>query len=153
MAIRLHTLPAVQAMLPAHDGAREPCARCRQAALRLRELERANRCLSNEAELAALRVQALTERLAAAQGQGASLTPAGARHGSCAGAVVQHLGARELQVLRMITEGQRTPQIATRLGITAATVEVHRRNIMRKIGLHSVAQLTRYALREGIAQL
>ena len=39
------------------------------------------------------------------------------------------------------------------MGIAAATVEVHRRNIMRKLGLHTVAELTKYALREGLTSL
>lgn len=56
-------------------------------------------------------------------------------------------------MLRLIAEGQRTPAIAARMGIAGATVEVRRRNIMRKLGLHSVVQLTRYALREGMTSL
>ena len=60
------------------------------------------------------------------------------------------LGVRERQVLKLIAEGVRSPQLADRLGIAAATVEAHRRNIMRKLGLHGVAQLTRYAVREGL---
>ena len=56
-------------------------------------------------------------------------------------------------MLRLITEGQRTPSVAERLGICSATVEVHRRNIMRKLGLHTVAALTKHALREGLTQL
>jgi two-component system NarL family response regulator len=44
----------------------------------------------------------------------------------------------------------RSPAIANELGIAVGTVEVHRRNIMRKLGLHSVAELTRYAVREGL---
>lgn len=63
------------------------------------------------------------------------------------------LGARESAVLKLITEGAHSPAIAAQLGITVATVEVHRRNIMRKLGLHSVATLTRYAIREGLASL
>jgi two-component system NarL family response regulator len=39
------------------------------------------------------------------------------------------------------------------MGITAATVESHRRNIMRKLKLHSVADLTRFALRHGLVRL
>jgi len=60
------------------------------------------------------------------------------------------LGARECVVLKLITEGAHSPGIAVQLGITVATVEVHRRNIMRKLDLHSVAALTRYAIREGL---
>jgi two-component system NarL family response regulator len=60
------------------------------------------------------------------------------------------LGARELQVLQLVADGLTSQQIADRLGIALSTVEVHRRNIMRKLGVDSVAGLTRYAIRNGI---
>lgn len=60
------------------------------------------------------------------------------------------LGQREREVLQLIAEGHRSQQIAERLTISVATVEVHRRNIMRKLGMHSVAELTKYAIREGL---
>ena len=63
------------------------------------------------------------------------------------------LGKRELEVLRLIAEGLRSAAIATHLGISVATVEAHRRNILRKLQVHSVADLTRYALRHGIVAL
>lgn len=63
------------------------------------------------------------------------------------------LGRREREVLQLLAEGQRTADIAKRLHISAGTVEVHRRNIMRKLDIHTVAELTRYAIREGIASL
>ena len=56
------------------------------------------------------------------------------------------LGARERQVLKLVAEGCTSNQIADMLGIAPSTVEVHRRNIMRKLGLHSVAALTRYVV-------
>jgi two-component system NarL family response regulator len=62
------------------------------------------------------------------------------------------LGAREREVLQLLAEGQTSKEIADRLGISAMTVEVHRRNIMRKLDLHSVAELTKYAIREGLTQ-
>lgn len=63
------------------------------------------------------------------------------------------LAPREREVLRLIAEGARSPAIAEQLQIAVATVEVHRRNIMRKLGLRTIAELTRYAIREGIASL
>lgn len=60
------------------------------------------------------------------------------------------LGRREREVLRLVAEGLRSSEIAERLHISPATVEAHRRNLMRKLDLHSVAELTRYAIREGI---
>lgn len=63
------------------------------------------------------------------------------------------LGSRERQVLQLLAEGHRSAAIAEKLGISFHTVETHRRNIMRKLDLHSIAELTRYALREGITPL
>lgn len=60
------------------------------------------------------------------------------------------LGARERQVLQLIAEGHTSPQISLRLHIAPSTVDVHRRNIMRKLDLHSVADLTRFAIRNGL---
>ena len=61
------------------------------------------------------------------------------------------LTARERQVLQLIAEGHTSARIAERLHVAPSTVEVHRRNIMRKLGLHNVAELTRYAIHSGIS--
>jgi DNA-binding NarL/FixJ family response regulator len=63
------------------------------------------------------------------------------------------LSGREAEVLRLIAEGIRSPEIASRLQITVATVEVHRRNLMRKLGMRTVAELTKHAIREGMVAL
>ncbi len=63
------------------------------------------------------------------------------------------LGRREREVLRLIAEGLRSPAIALQLHVSVATIEVHRRNIMRKLGLRTVAELTKHAIREGIVSL
>jgi len=63
------------------------------------------------------------------------------------------LARREREVLALLAEGRRSAEIAKRLGISTATVDVHRRNIMRKLDLHSVAELTKYALRHGLTSL
>lgn len=60
------------------------------------------------------------------------------------------LGRREREVLRLLAEGLRSAAIAEQLHMAVPTVETHRRNLMRKLGLHTVAELTRYAIREGI---
>jgi len=75
------------------------------------------------------------------------------RNGGDAQQPQEHLAAREREVLKLLTEGMRSPCIAEKLGIKTATVEVHRRNIMRKLNLHSVAALTKYALRTGLTSL
>lgn len=63
---------------------------------------------------------------------------------------VVRLGRREREVLSLLAEGKVSSEIAARMHIAPSTVEVHRRNIMRKLDLHSVAELTKYALREGL---
>ena len=68
-------------------------------------------------------------------------------------AALPSLSTREREVLKLLTEGVRSPCIATGLLISRATVEVHRRNIMRKLGLHTIAALTKYAVREGLTSL
>lgn len=60
------------------------------------------------------------------------------------------LSAREREVLQRVATGLTSVQIADQLHIATSTVEVHRRNIMRKLDLHNVADLTRYAIRSGI---
>jgi DNA-binding NarL/FixJ family response regulator len=62
----------------------------------------------------------------------------------------QLLGRREREVLQLVAEGHRSPAIAERMFISVATVEAHRRNIMRKLNLHTVAELTKFAIREGL---
>ena len=63
------------------------------------------------------------------------------------------LSPREREVLRLVADGVRTAEIARRLGITEATIEVHRRNVKHKLELRTVAQLTKYAVREGLTSL
>ena len=63
------------------------------------------------------------------------------------------LTEREMEVLRLITEGKRAKHIATLLDVSVKTFETHRRNIMEKLKLYSVAELTRYAIKEGIIPL
>jgi len=63
------------------------------------------------------------------------------------------LGEREEQVLCLIADGYSSKEIARNLQIAPSTVEVHRRNIMRKVGLHKVADLTRYAIRNQMVQV
>lgn len=63
------------------------------------------------------------------------------------------LSPREREVLQLLAEGLTSPQIGKRLFVATTTVETHRRNIMRKLGIHSVADLTKYAIREGLTPL
>ncbi len=60
------------------------------------------------------------------------------------------LGDREQQVLTLLASGNTSKKIASLLHISTSTVEVHRRNIMRKTGLHNIADLTRFAIRNQL---
>jgi DNA-binding NarL/FixJ family response regulator len=63
------------------------------------------------------------------------------------------LTSREREVLQQLAEGGSTKEIASALSVSVKTIETHRRNIMEKLELHSVADLTKYAIREGITSL
>jgi two-component system response regulator NreC len=60
------------------------------------------------------------------------------------------LSLRERQVLKLIAEGHSTKQIAAMLEISAKTADSHRTRLMAKLGVHEVAGLVRYAIRQGI---
>lgn len=63
------------------------------------------------------------------------------------------LTTREREVLQMVAEGQATKNIATALKLSVKTIESHRQSLMKKLDLHSIASLTKYAVREGITTL
>jgi DNA-binding NarL/FixJ family response regulator len=65
----------------------------------------------------------------------------------------KELSAREREVLQHVAEGKSTKDTAAALQISTKTVDMHRQRIMNKLKIHSVAQLTKYAIRKGIAQL
>ena len=67
-------------------------------------------------------------------------------------AMLARLTAREQQVLERIVAGRLNKQIADDLGISIKTVETHRAAIMRKLGLHSIGELVRYAIRNHIIE-
>lgn len=62
------------------------------------------------------------------------------------------LSPRERAVLVQVAKGRTSTQIAEQMSIAPSTVEVHRRNIMRKLDLHSIAELTRYVISYGFDQ-
>jgi DNA-binding NarL/FixJ family response regulator len=62
----------------------------------------------------------------------------------------KNLTARETEVLQLIAEGRKTREIAELLYISIKTVETHRAHIMDKLGIHSTAELTQYAISKGI---
>ena len=63
------------------------------------------------------------------------------------------LSSREREILQRIADGETTRQIAGRLEVSTKTVETYRRRLMEKLRLRSVADLTKYALREGLTSL
>ena len=63
------------------------------------------------------------------------------------------LGTREREVLQLLAEGLTSKEIAARLNLSTKTVETHRRNIGQKLDLHSIASLTKFAVREGLTTL
>ncbi len=63
------------------------------------------------------------------------------------------LSPREIEVLQLIAEGKSTREVAEMLSVSTKTVETHRQHIMAKVRLYSVAELTKYAIREGITTL
>jgi DNA-binding NarL/FixJ family response regulator len=63
------------------------------------------------------------------------------------------LTPREREVLQLIAEGKATKEVAHALNVSVKTVETHRRQLMDKLELHSVAELTKYAIREGITSI
>lgn len=63
------------------------------------------------------------------------------------------LTPREREVMQLFSEGNGTKEVAWTLGISVKTVEAHRQNLMRKLGIRSIAELTRYAIREGLSPL
>ena len=69
------------------------------------------------------------------------------------GAEPPRLTVREREVLQLIAEGKSTAQIAAQLNVTDKTVGNHRQNLKAKLGLNGTAELTKYAIREGITSL
>jgi DNA-binding NarL/FixJ family response regulator len=67
--------------------------------------------------------------------------------------VFSALTVREREVLQLVAEGKRTSQIAEILRISIKTVETHRQQVMQKLDTKSVAELTKYAIREGLTTL
>ncbi len=63
------------------------------------------------------------------------------------------LSSREREVLQLLAEGLRTKEVSHKLSLSVKTVESHRKKIMEKIGISSIAGLTRYAVKEGLVSL
>ena len=75
------------------------------------------------------------------------------RHLTEAGTGDTVLTPREREILQLVAEGQSTKEMAAALHVSIKTVETHRRQIMEKLDIHSVAELTKYAVRHGLTSL
>ena len=67
-------------------------------------------------------------------------------------AACHRLTERETEIVQLLAEAKTGKEVATRLGVSVKTVEAHRSNVMRKLNLHSIAELVRYAVRNNIIQ-
>jgi two-component system response regulator NreC len=63
------------------------------------------------------------------------------------------LSPREKEILQLLAEGSTTKRIADQLSVSVKTVETHRQHIMDKLNIFSIAELTKYAIKEGITSL
>jgi DNA-binding NarL/FixJ family response regulator len=68
------------------------------------------------------------------------------------GAIASRLTPREREVIQLLAEGHRNRKIAQKLGISIKTVETHRTTLMRKIGVKSIVELVRYAVRNHLTE-
>ena len=63
------------------------------------------------------------------------------------------ISGREREILQLVAEGRSSKEMAASLYVSVKTIETHRKQIMEKLRLHSIAELTKYAIREGVASL
>ncbi len=75
------------------------------------------------------------------------------RGAAVAGGAFSQLTAREREIVQLFSEGHSTSQIAEQLHLSAKTVATHRENVLHKLHIESIAELTRYAIREGLSSL
>jgi DNA-binding NarL/FixJ family response regulator len=85
--------------------------------------------------------------------EGARVGPGPSRRTPPGFPTVKPLTAREREVLQLLAEGKSSKEIAARLGVATPTVESHRRQITDKLGLRTIAELTKYAIRHGLTSL
>jgi DNA-binding NarL/FixJ family response regulator len=74
------------------------------------------------------------------------------RHAAADSVVVPRLTPREREIIQLLAEGHRNKKIAQMLGISIKTVETHRTALMRKIGVKSIVELVRYAVRNNLTE-
>ncbi len=67
--------------------------------------------------------------------------------------VFTDLTKREREVLQLLVEGMSTKEVASSLNVSVKTIETHRANIMDKLDIHSISELVKYAIREGLTSI
>jgi two-component system, NarL family, response regulator NreC len=72
---------------------------------------------------------------------------------SSAGQMRGGISGREREILQLVAEGRSSKEMAASLYVSVKTIESHRKQIMDKLNLHSIAELTKYAIREGVTSL
>jgi len=98
-------------------------------------------------------VEALANRRSFFTPGAAQLILDGAREkGSSTILMRNRLTSRERQIVQLLAEGQSTKEVAVSLGISVKTAETHRANIMRKLELHSVSEIVRYAVKNKMIE-
>jgi DNA-binding NarL/FixJ family response regulator len=108
-----------------------------------RDLVRAVEALANHKPFFTLRATEVMASTVNVTASSLAYNPEGAK---------DRLTSREREVVQLLCEGKTNRAVAERLGISVKTVETHRANIMRKLEIHSVTGLVRYAVRNQIAQ-
>ncbi len=83
----------------------------------------------------------------------AVLAAMGDEHGDAPSAGLEDLSVREREVLQLLAEGRSANLIAGELSLSVKTIETHRRRLMGKLGIGSIAELTRFAIKHGIIAL
>ena len=76
----------------------------------------------------------------------------GEKGGAARDAQLSVLSPREREIVQLVAEGRSSKEISGLLGISEGTVETHRTNVMRKLGVHSVSEIVRYAIRNQIIE-
>jgi DNA-binding NarL/FixJ family response regulator len=66
---------------------------------------------------------------------------------------IEKLSEREREVLQLLAEGKSTKEIADMLFVSVKTIETHRQQIMNKLDIHNIAELTKLAIREGLTSI
>jgi len=82
-----------------------------------------------------------------------TVVKAGVRNSSLCRSNPNNVSSREREVLQLLVEGKSTKDIAGTLFVSVKTVETHRTQIMKKLNISSIAELTKYAVREGVTSL